>query len=152
MGIRSTIKKGISFGFQPRRWFGVEHVKANGKICVDLLNDLVSETKRSEATGLSSKTEAEDIQKNPKALKFRQRLALCLTCLYTLAAIGAVLYGLNLIVVKSFILSGCVCFILSFLFFIYSLREFMVYAQIRSGLVKRPLKALIKLALKGFPQ
>jgi len=152
VGIKSAIKKTFSSGFQPKRWFGVDHVKANGKICVDLVSDLIATPKKSEDKIEALKIEGRNLQNDPNALRFRKYLALGLTFFYLLACFGSIFYGIYLISAKSFILPGCVSLVVSFLLFSYSLREFMAYAQIRSGSVKLPLKMLIKQALKGFPQ
>lgn len=145
MGIKSTLKKGISFGFQPKRWFGVEQVKANGKVCTDLAQGLLAKhEKTSEQLQVAEKLAAE-IQNNPPALLMRKRLALVLMLLYLAAGFAAIGYAVFLWLVKSFILPGSVSFVLSFLLFSYSVREFMVYAQIccANG-EKLPLKILIR--------
>ena len=140
MGLKKIVKKGISFGFQPKRWFGVDHVAANGKICTSLVADMLIQDQKTAQPDLAAD---EEFTKDPSALRARQQLAIGLMGLYFISGLSGVGYTLYLWLAKGFFLPGSVSLVLSLVLFSYVLREFMVYGQIRCGGGRLPLKKLL---------
>lgn len=149
MGIKKVVKKGLSMGFQPKRWLGLDHVKSNGKLCSDLVHDLLAKKKSPEQL----KQEAEEKrleQKMTKAeLQSRKKIALSLTVFYGLLSIGLLIYAVYLWFSKTLILPGCMSFIVSLLVLVYGLREFIVFGQIHFDYRRLSLSKLIHLFING---
>ena len=152
MGLRQVIKKGISFGFQPKRWIGLDQVKTNSKVCVDLVSDLISKEKFDERHQNDLRKERLlGQQMSASELISRKRLALGMVLLYLVGGLGFIGYALYLGLNKSLWMPSCMSFLVSFLILTYALRELMVYGQIRA---KRriTLKELFRYLTKGFPK
>lgn len=143
MGLRNVVKKGLAFGFQPKRWFGVDHITQNGKICTTLVTDILAEGQKAAQPDAEAKAAAEALSKDPHALQARQKLAVGLMAFYFISGCSGLGYTLYLWWVKAFFLPGSVSLVLSLVLFSYVLREFMVYGQIRCGGERLPLKRLL---------
>ncbi len=150
MGLFKTVKKGISSGFSPKRWVGLEHVKANGKIVMDLAKDLVDD--KSKSTAVKDKRQASWDLMTPKEFAARKRSAVVFMVVYVLVGVSLIGYAWYLWFSKSLILPGCISFTMALLVFIYSLRELMVYVQIRLQRSHLKLKDLFVHLIKGFPK
>lgn len=152
MSFIKTIKKGVSKSFQPARWVGLEHIKANGKICADLVTDLVSSEKHKEFYQREKqKALLLKEQMTSRELSSRMKLALILVFFYLLGGLGLLGYAYYLGAIKSFYLPAVMSMIVALLVFTYSLRELMVYGQIRAKRSRITLKELIRYLVKGFP-
>jgi len=133
MGLKAVIKKGFSFGFQPKRWLGVDQVAAQGETCLKLVKDMLKPGEKPEVTEVETMTATA-----------RQKLALALWTSYLFSGVCGFVYACYLVLSKALFLPASVMFIVSLLLFVYALREFMVYGQMRCGGEALPLKALIK--------
>ncbi len=150
MGLFKTMKKGLSSGFSPKRWVGLEHVKANGKIVADLAKDLVED--KSKSSALKEKYQASWDSMTPKEFAARKRFAVVFMVVYVLVGISLIGYAWYLWFSRSLILPGCISFAMALLVFTYSLRELMVYAQIRLQRKHLKLRDLFTYLIKGFPK
>lgn len=146
MGLRTVLKKGLSKGFEPKRWVGLEHVKSNGKLCVSLVNEYFSKGSNEE-----EKLEELPSSMSSDEIKKRKKIAFYLSLSYFVLSLSAVAYALYLWFSDSFILAGCMSNIIAFLLANYSLRELMLYAQIRLGVKRVSFKNLFSYLIKGFP-
>lgn len=140
MGLYSTLKKGLSWGFAPKRWVGLEQVKANGKICSQLAKGLFARHYDSTASNAIAHS-----QFQPKKYKL-----FVLISVYSLSAIGSVVYAGYLFFNKGFFLPGLVSLALMFLFISYGIRELIIYAQFKRGRNHFRFRELFKILLKGF--
>ena len=146
MAIRRLIKRGLSFGFQPRRWIGLDTIKSNGRVCSKLLSEYVSEFSGKKD---NSNLLIEELDK--PSIQHRQRLAICFIILYLLLTVGFVVYAVYLWLGKSFIVPSLMSFLMAFLVLTYALREFMIYSHLRLNGRKIKLSSLFYYLFKGFP-
>lgn len=142
MGFKQVIKKGVSFGFQPKRWLGVDHVASHGKACMDLAKKLL-DTKVEPEVQAQQQAEAQALLQDQAALSSRARLAVALLTGYALAGTAGIAYAVFLVFIKFLLLPASVMLMVSLILFVYAVQEFMVYGQIRCGGQRLPLKTLI---------
>lgn len=146
MGFRNIVKKSFTAGFQPMRWLGMDLVRSNGKICADLVKDLF-EKKPQASTDVKLIADMSETD-----LTSRKKIALGLGIFYLVISLSLVGYAFYLWLEKVFILQGAMSLILAFLVSTYSLRELLIYGQIRSRRDRLTLKEWFSLLIKGFPK
>lgn len=139
MGLRQALKKGVSWGFAPKRWTGASQVKENAKLCKDLLQNL-TELGNTNHTAQNSEPHA---MRHPK-------IQVTLICLYLLLTFCFLGYSLYLFCETQLYLAGCVAIGISILVLSYGVRELVAYAQHRLGKNKIGRRELLKFTLKGF--
>lgn len=145
MGLKRIIKKGVTSGFQPKRWVGLEHVKENGKLCAGLVKEYFSEDEKAKLR----REEAEAM--TLKQVQSRKKTAVFLSIAYCILAVLLVGYAFYLWFAVHFLLPGAMSMIIAFLLINYSLRELMLYTQIRLKAKRISLKNLFHYLIKGFP-
>lgn len=137
MGIRSAIKKGLSNGFQPKRWFGVEQFQKNTKYCQTLISSISPES-----TGKSTVTENSIPPSfSDKDKKNRSLLAIALLVIYLIAMTATLIYAVILTTQSRWFFSAFTLLI-TFLISTHALRELMTYAQLKFPESKVTLKNL----------
>ncbi len=150
MGVKTVIKKGLSLGFQPKRWIGLEHVKSNGKVCKDLVGDLLSNDKSDDRLKKEDQEEKAFLKNMTKAeLKSRKQLALVLVGFYSLVSVCLFSYSGYLWFAKSLILPGAMPIIVGFLVLVYALREFLIFGQLQFNRKRLSISQLVNLLLKA---
>ncbi len=145
MGLRSVVKKGVSLGFQPKRWLGLEHVKSNGKVCKDLLTGFFDKEKSEQALRQEQEDRKLEQQMTASDLESRKKLALGLMSFYGLVSLGLFIYTGYLWFAKALILPGCMPVIIGLLVVVYALREFIVFGQIHFKRKRLGLSELCRL-------
>lgn len=143
MGLKQIVKKGVSIGFQPKRWLGVEQVASHGKTCLSLMKELLEPTVSPEAQAQLAQ-DATALQQDREALTARAKLASKLAIGYAFAGVLAFGYAFMLVIGKSLFLPAAVTAMVAMILLVYALREFMVFGQIRCGGARLPLRALIQ--------
>lgn len=151
VGVRKALKKGLSWGFSPKKWIGVDHVRSQGKICKDLAKGLVSD-KKSFIEGLAARKAQQEPKLTPAEQKKRKLASLLLIVTYVILAMLALGYAWYLGMGKSLWLAGLVSVAIALLLLTYSLRELVLYAQLRLRRNRVQVKEVLKFVVKGFPQ
>lgn len=148
MGVKKVIKKGLTFGFQPKRWIGFGQIKKDGKVCADLVNGFLAKEKSPSQLKQEAEEDRQSSRMSDAELQSRKKLALGLVAFYLLLSFGLFCYMGYLWFSKSLILPGCMSFIVGLLVIVYALREFIIFGQIHFDRKRLSLTQLLRLLLK----
>lgn len=144
MGLRHALKKGLSWGFAPKRWIGLDYVKSNSQVCSSLAKDIIHASKKKPADN----TEPQDLE----STKSRKGIAIVLMAAYLILSVFFVWYAGYMFFNKNYVFSGFVTLGIAGLLITYLVRELLIYAQLQLKRNKLTLKELVKHAIKGFKQ
>lgn len=149
MGIKKTVKKGITAGWSPTRWAGTDHLKENASVIKNLARSIFRRNKGEDAGRVESFEQAlQRLGMSEQDLQKRMNNSKIIVAFAGSLAFLVFLYMFYMFLHHS-VLSGIVCLVLTIVLLSYAVREHFNLFQMRQRRLGCTLKEWFNYTVKG---